>query len=309
MFNAERARLNIFPDLWHAMVDLKGISKDLLVLLALPAAVIAVTTAAMWLPAGIMDALKLNVHGPSIWQFITSSFVHVDIEHYWNNMSVFTLLIVLQAVLIAKVKEGKRLFLLLLATLLIVPPVAASFELLYVFLKVPLYSVTTYGCGSSAIVSAIFGFSPIVILAYGSKRTGKNLFTQTTFFLLAAYILFMFCAIYYPYHGETLLTGAAGAILVVCLAATLWSAYKSRSLIMDTFSVATRDYFKNIVYYSIIIILALLFLNAPFQLFPTNVVSGGSWVNFLSHFIGLVIGFSMGYNFFYRIQVTPAKAE
>jgi hypothetical protein len=223
-------------------------------------------------------------------------------------MSVFALLIVFQAVLVAKVKEGKRFFMLLLVTLLLVPPVAASFELLYVFLGVPLYNVTTYGCGSSAIVSAVFGFSPAIILIYASKRTGKNLFTTTTFFLMAAYILFMFCAIYYPYHGETLLTGVAGMLLVACFLATLWSAYKSRSIVRDTLSTATRDYFKNIVYYSVIIILALLFLNAPFQLFPTDVVSGGSWVNFLSHFIGLVIGYSVGYNFFYRVQAPAVKA-
>jgi membrane associated rhomboid family serine protease len=249
-------------------------------------------SAVMLLPAGIRDAMKLHIQDPSWWQFLTSGFVHNSFSHYLDNLIAFLILLLVQGIIVYRMRAQKAYAGLLFFTMLSFPIVSSIVKLVLYRGLLPIVRVS---CGSSGIISAMIGFTPVLWLAYMSKAARKNLFSLAFFSAVLAYIVLSFVIIYFPYHRNLLL-----ALVLVALIAVF--AFAWRGSLKRACKTLLKERSLPMLFY--LIFLPLFFLASPVLTFPLRLIQGDSSVDFFSHYIGFIYGFWISFVFF-RMKTKP----
>jgi membrane associated rhomboid family serine protease len=245
-----------------------------------------IISAVMLLPGNIQEALKLNLQNPKFWQFLTSGFVHNSASHYFDNLVAFIILILLQIILINRLKLQKSYSWLLFFTIISFPIISSIVKILLYPSLMPMVKIS---CGSSGIVSSLAGFIPMVWIAYLSKASRKNLCTVSFFGMVLSYIVLSFVIAYFSYHRNLFLTLIIIAIIVVFTA----SYKKSIKYIARTIAGE-----KNRLMLFYLLLLLLFFLSSPLLTFPLRLIQGNNSVDFFAHYLGFIYGFFISFVFF-----------
>ena len=282
-----------FSSLKLQFLDLiKGIKKrDLFLLIIFP----IVITLLMFLPSGIREILQLNIKNPIWWQYLSQSFVHKNWNHLSSNMFAYFLFSLLGLILANQCKEKKRFFRFFLF-LIITLPILSS------YIQIKLYPILLswlpnlkYSSGSSGIVSALAGFIPIFWAVYFNKINKKiNLDIRTSCFFLA-YIALLFV---YTYSKSISPTFIIVLFLFILLLLSLLLNFKA------IFFEISKGSVNNILKTFLLIVAILFFIVTPIIIFPTidKMFSGGAFVDFFMHYIGIVYGILISSNYFIFIN-------
>lgn len=263
----------------------KNVSKkDVLLILILP----ILATFLMLLPDNIREQLKLNVHNPSWWQFLTSSFIHQDFTHLSSNVSLFLLLGFVQIMLIAKLGKQKRYFYLLYFTSVTFPILSSIVVSTWYPKLVPNILSSS---GMSGIVSAMLGFLPTFWVIALSKIRNTKLLDVNFFNIILTYVATSLVFIYYPYHKNTLLLVGLPLLMAVFV-------FLYRKKIVEIAKGTIIQSKGNVIIYLLLLFYPIFFFVAPNGLFPTQLIQNGSFVDFLVHYFGIFYGFSVSFFFF-----------
>lgn len=277
--------------------NLKIILNDISYFPIFPILLLIAITLVMFLPQNVQDSLRLHYHNPQWWELLTNAFVHSDWSHYWSNVSILIILVVLQLILVTLIKENKRYYIALLATIFIVPILSAIIELYYTWTGMTFYSKMLTSCGSSGIVFALFGFIPVISLAYFSKLINKNMinrFSIIPFTAILSYVLIGFLVTSYFF------THSASIAIISIFFIAIFIGLLILTLIFQRvdYIKALKESFstpKHPVSSFAWIMLILLFLILPWQILPNVFVVNGNFINFIAHFIGFMFGIIICY--------------
>lgn len=256
--------------------------KDVLILSILP----IILTSLMFLPSNVSNSLKLNLDNPQWWQFFTSSFVHQGFSHYWNNLSLFLMVVFLQIIIISKMKEKKRYFYLSTFTILSLPIISSIFQILLLPTINPYAKISA---GFSGIVAAFIIFTPILWAEYISRSIKKNLTDGKFFMIILLYVSTSFLIIYYPYHKLLL-------PIVVFFGLLLIYTVLYRNNMIEIFNGIFNE--NNIIIYFLLIFLPLFFIIGLAGLFPIILINENGLVDIATHYLGLYYGLITSFVFF-----------
>ena len=262
----------------------------------LPVALILILTLIMLLPGNIQDMLRFHWGNPSWWQYITQAFVHQNSSHFVGNVSMLVFIMFLQLLLVHKMGEEKRYHWLLFISLFAVPIATLLVQSYYGAYSLPFYRLGSTSCGISGVITAIISFSPFIILTYYSKIIGKNLINFSILLVVSAYALLAFqisACLIVPTSSMFLFMVI---LLLAFIGACFIAYYKQAQVWKKTAYLALNDYIGSKMLTTIIIVvILLLFLIMPLLLLSNNLVVDGAFVDFIAHFLGILVGLVLGY--------------
>jgi hypothetical protein len=250
---------------------------DLLVLLAVPAVLLAVFA----LPEATRRSLAFAYADPTVATAFSAHYVHLTVGHLAGNVAGYCLLAGVGYAL-AVLGGARRFFLTALATFLLAFP----FVLSALNLAVPRDAI---GFGFSGVNMALAGLLPLVLGAYARERFG---FAESVralpavFFALVGWIALLALPLSTTGLGVAgLATGVAGGLLALLYA---WSARLSvRASVRDlAHAVASNPEDGDLFVAG-----AVLVVGYPVVGFPADPTGAGSVVNLYVHFLGFCLAF------------------
>lgn len=277
---------------WKELVDIaKLISfRDVLLLLLIP----LFCTALFLLPSNIHDSLKLDIKNPSWWQFFTSAYMHNGVDHITSNLTIYFLFVIFQFLVMAKLNQ-KSEYIKLLALL------SVSFAIIGAIIQSIAFPILlpnmSYSEGLSGIVSGIIGFTPFILVLYASKASGKNYFDYGILNFVIFYIAFFLVLTYFVYVQNVLM-------LLLVLSLLILYAFWHRNDLMGILSQIRSEKKANRGFHLLLIFTFMLFLFAPLLTFPQVVIANGAFIDFFTHYLGLIYGgflFFLYYKFFRKL--------
>ena len=284
-------------NIYHELVDYEKIAYHILHLDLLPLILVVVLSFVMTLPQELQDLLKFHFGNPSWWQYITAAFVHQNFDHFSSNIIMLILILFLQLLFVYKMGEEKRYQLLLLITLFVVPITTLLIQSYYGANGFPIYKYGSTSCGISGVIFALFAFSPFIILTYYSKVIGKKLLNQPILITVSLYVLLGFqvsaCIVVPTMSMFIFMIVLLLAFLIACL----FVYYKQVGDFKMVTKLAINEYFSGLRFLTsiLIVLLVILFLIMPWLLLSTQFIVNGTFVDFIAHFMGILIGLILGY--------------
>jgi hypothetical protein len=224
------------------------------------------------LPESVQNSLILDYGNYSLFNLLSSAYVHRGFNHFSNNLAAYCVLIGPIYLLFVLADERKLFRYTFLAFLLILPFVIALSNI------AALGSGT--GAGFSGISSAFFGLLPVSLFLFIHNKVSEEIepVHGVVLFLIVAAITAG------TYSG---VTTAAG----ILLCAVLITVYDIYQIGIDEVRGAAARLISMEGYFELVMIAGLLFLVSPALLFPHDIVKDDGAVNILSHYLGLVFGF------------------
>jgi len=257
-----------------------GISKKDILLIALFPVILFLI---MLLPSIIRDTLRLDIKSPELWQYLTQSFVHNGWSHLWSNLSLYLLFSIMVLLLANWCKEKIKFFRLFLFVVFTLPILSSIIQVLYYPILLNWLPNLQYSQGSSGIVSALAGFVPIFWAIYFNKKNAKINFDIRMFLFLVLYITLLFVCIYGQSFSYIF---SFVAFLLVIFLFSLLSNFKNIWIEMK------NETETNLLKAFILSISFLFFIFTPIIIFPsvTKMFDGGTFTDFLMHYIGICYG-------------------
>ena len=243
----------------------------------------------IFIPAELIQSLKLDLSHPKYWQYLTFGLTHTDFPHYMGNLVLYLIISGICVILASQMGE-KRIYLnmLFFVTFTFSPLYGAYITIIY-----PLFGIDKLiETGASGLVSAIYGFIPIILAGLYSKLTRRRLLNINFLILILSYLGIFMGVVYLPIHKNFFLLLLLSAIFMVYLFLEIGN--------LKNFIGWWLDLSRKNVFLSIIIIFSIfLFLVLPLSIFPSNLISGeGYKAGFLSHLIGALYGIISSFIFF-----------
>lgn len=265
--------------------------KDLIIFSLFPLFI----TLLMLLPQTLRGFLQLNIKNPIWWQYLTQSFIHNGWNHLSSNLGgylVYSIFLILIVSYTRLKKEFYKLFLFLLISL---PIISSLIQVKFYPVLLSWLPNLQNSSGSSGIVSALAGFSIIFWAVYFSKINDKIIFDVRTPLFFAIYIAFLFVFFY----GQG--TRIVFILMLLLLLGFLFTLITNFKFIFLEISKETKD---NLILAFILITLPLLFIVTPKIIFPSfeNMFNGGSFTDFLMHYIGIAYGVIIAGSYFIFIN-------
>ncbi|MDZ5812021.1 hypothetical protein U4E84_11780 [Halorubrum sp. AD140] len=255
---------------------------DLLVLLAVPAVLVAVFA----LPESTRRSLAFAYADPTLRSAFVAHYVHLDAGHLAGNVVGYCLLAGTGYAL-AVLGGARRFFLTALATFL----AAFPFVLSALNLAVPRDAI---GFGFSGINMALAGLLPLLLWAYARERFVPNASLgalPAAFFALAGWIALLALPLPDPTSDVDLAglaglaTGVAGALLSVLYASS--SGIRLRETARDGVrTVASRPGEGDLFAVGVVLVVGY-----PIVGFPGDPTGAGSVVNLYVHLLGFCLAF------------------
>ena len=250
---------------------------DLLVLLAVPAVLLAVFA----LPEATRRSLAFAYADPTVSTAFASHYVHLDAEHLAGNVAGYCLLAGV-GYAVAVLGGARRFFLTALATFLLAFP----FVLSALNLAVPRDAI---GFGFSGINMALAGLLPLVLGAYARERfglAGSVRALPAVFFALVGWIALLALPLSTTGLGLAgVATGVAGALLAVLYAAT--AELSVRASVGGVARAVTARPGEG----DLFVVAAVLVAGYPVVGFPSDPTGAGSVVNLYVHLLGFCLAF------------------
>ncbi|OYR69144.1 hypothetical protein DJ79_04025 [Halorubrum ezzemoulense] len=266
------------PDRTFSQEMLAGVrATDLLVLLAVPAVLLAVFA----LPEATRRSLAFAYADPTVPSAFAAHYVHLGTDHLLGNLVGYGLLAGVGYAL-AVLGGRRRLFFTSLATYLGAFPFALS----ALNLAVPRDAI---GFGFSGINMALAGLFPILWYCYAREHFAPAASLRAlpaVFFALVGWIALLALPVSTTGIGVAgLAIGVAGALLAVLYAASSEVRFPP-AVRTHAAAVASRP-----GYGELLVVGGLVAVGYPVVGFPSDPSGGGSVVNLYVHLLGFCLGF------------------
>ena len=270
---------------FRATINLRLFSFYLAIVLIIPAITIVIEYLVTVNPA-FRSGLQVDLQDFHVYQLFTSSFVHLNFDHFLGNVTAY-LLIAIYGLVLATIINRKRLYLVLSKVIVVIFLIfGAAFALFN--------ATTSYYAGLSGIDSALAGLLLLFWLMYleqVSRRDMRSYYGIVLAGILAmsAGIIVRYMLLYHVGRSSPLLSGLAAvtALLVLTL-------FAYRQQFADLFfAMQELPWSSRLLSLAIVAIFAYFIWN----LFPERLASSTRTVSISLHLAGIVIGILAGYLF------------
>ena len=205
--------------------------------------------------------LSLNIYNPKWWQFITHSFVHLNMTHLLSNIIFY---IIIASIIIILNIDIIKIFI----TTIISLPIINSIIIIFTY---PIFFQTIKTSqGSSGIISAMIGFLPMIWAYKISKKHNKNIMNTN---LVAITILYIALVMSFTY--------IRGYITI---------------LVAIAFILSLIPYRNNLKYMKQDITPLTFFIIIPL-LFPLKIIHNNIMIESFIHYTSIIYGTIISYVF------------
>jgi len=229
-------------------------------------------------------SLQVDMQDFHIYQLFTSSFVHLNFDHFLGNVTAY-LLIAIYGLVLATIINRKRLYVVLSKAIVMIFLIFGAF---FAFFN----ATTTYYAGLSGIDAALAGLLLLFWLMYLEGRSGQKMRTYygvvlagllaLSFGIIARYLL-----LYRAARTPELVYGLAAVSVLLVLAVFIY-----RQQFVDLYRVLQEfDWSSRLLTLAI----AAIFLYFIWNLFPERLGDSTRSVSISLHLAGIVIGILAGY--------------
>jgi len=243
--------------------------------------------------------LQVNLQNFHVYQLFTSSFVHVNFDHFLGNVTIY-LLIIIYGLLLATILNKKRLYLVLTKVIVVV-------FLLFGALFTLFNMTTIYYAGLSGIDAALAGLLLLFWLMYLEQKSNRSMhsyFGVILVFILALFtgIIARYMFLYHTTKNTTLVYG-----LVVITGMLVVAIFIYRYQFVDVYhALKGFDWSSRLLTIAIIVI----FLYFIWNIFPEHLTNSTRVVSISLHLAGIIIGIFVGYlSMIYLEQITYFHQE
>jgi membrane associated rhomboid family serine protease len=275
---------------FRSTVNLRLFSFYLAIVLIIPAITIAIEYLVSVYPS-FRSALQVDLQDFHVYQLFTSSFVHLNFDHFLGNVTAY-LLIAIYGLVLATIVNRKRLYLVLTKVIVVIFLIFGAFFAVF-------NATTSYYAGLSGIDSALTGLLLLFWLMYLEWMSGRSMRSYYGVVLVAilamsAGIIARYMLLYHTGMSSPLLTGLAAVTGMLVLAALACRhQFKDLYCVMREFSWSSR---------LLTIAIVVIFLYFVWNLFPERLANSTRTVSISLHLAGIVIGILAGYLFMVYLE-------
>ncbi|MGA2120915.1 MAG: rhomboid family intramembrane serine protease [Methanoregula sp.] len=275
---------------FRSTVNLRLFSFYLAIVLIIPAITIAIEYLVSVYPS-FRSGLQVDLQDFHVYQLFTSSFVHLNFDHFLGNVTAY-LLIAIYGLVLATIVNRKRLYLVLTKVIVVIFLIFGACFAVF-------NATTSYYAGLSGIDSALAGLLLLFWLMYLERTSGRSMRSYYGVVLvgilaMSAGIIARYMLLYRTGTGSPLLYGLAAVTGMLVLAALAYR-HQFRDLyrVMQEFSWPSR---------LLTIAIAAIFLYFVWNLFPERLANSTRTVSISLHLAGIVIGILAGYLFMVYLE-------
>jgi membrane associated rhomboid family serine protease len=290
--NSREAAMSVYTRIRDARsrVNLRLFTFYLAIVLIIP----AITTLIEYLVTvnpGLRADLRIDMQNFHLYQVFTSSFVHLNFDHFLANVTAY-LLIAVYGLVLATLVNRKRLYLVASKIIVVIFVLfGAAFAIFN--------ATTTYYAGLSGIDSALAGLLLLFWLLYlehTAKQRMRHYYGLILFFILAlsAGIVARYILLYHAGRNALLLS-----LLVFFVVLGALCVFYYRDQFFDLYRVLGEfSWSSRIITVAIIAIFAFFVWN----LFPERLANLSVTAGIPLHLAGIVIGILAGYFLFAYLE-------
>jgi membrane associated rhomboid family serine protease len=268
------------------------------IVLIIPAITIIIEYYVSLYPA-VRSNLQIDLQNFHVYQIFTSSFVHLNFDHFLGNVTAY-LLIAIYGLVLATMVNRKRLYLVLTKVIVIIFLIFGAFFAIF-------NATTTYYAGLSGIDSALAGLLLLFWLMYLEQTSKKHMSSYYGVVLvgilaMSAGIIARYMLLYHATRSIPFLLSLAAVIGILVLAALA-----CRHQFVDLYHVMQEfSWSSRLLTVAIVVIFGYFIWN----LFPERLANSTRTVSISLHLVGIVIGVLAGYIFMvYLEQIAYFKGE
>ena len=292
--------MNVFKKLkdFRLIINIRLFSYYLAIVLIIPAITIIIEYLISVSPSFRSD-LQVNLQNFHVYQLFTSSFVHLNFDHFLGNVTAY-LLIAIYGLVLATIVNRKRLYLMLTKVIVIIFLIFGAFFALF-------NSTTTYYAGLSGIDSALAGLLLIFWLMYLERTSGRSMRSFYGVILvctlaLSAGIIARYMLLYHIARSSPLLFELTAVTVMLVLTSILY-----RHQFVDLYHDMQKFSWTSRL---ITITIVVIFWYFVWNLFPERLAYSTRTVSISLHLAGVVIGILAGYIFMVWLeQITYFNRE
>jgi membrane associated rhomboid family serine protease len=283
---------------FRSTINISLFSFYLAIVLIIPAITIIVEYYVSVYPS-LRSSLQIDMQDFHLYQLFTSSFVHLNFDHFLGNVTAY-LLIAIYGLVLATIVNRKRLYLVLTKVIVVVFLIfGAAFALFN--------ATTSYYAGLSGIDSALAGLLLLFWLMYLEHTSGCKMRTYYGVILvgvlaLSAGIIARYMLLYHTERSTPFLLSLIAVTGILVLAAiTYRHQFKELYRVMQEFPWSSR---------LLTVAIIVVFWYFIWNLFPERLANSTRSVSISLHLAGIVIGVLAGYLFMvYLEEIAYFKGE
>ena len=270
---------------FRSTINLRLFSFYLAIVLIIPAITILVEYYVSVYPA-FRSSLQVDLQDFHIYQLFTSSFVHLDFDHFLGNVTAY-LLIAIYGLVLATIVNRKRLYLVLTKVIVVIFLIFGAVFALF-------NATTSYYAGLSGIDSALAGLLLLFWLMYLEQESGRQMrgyygVVLASILALSAGIIARYMLLFHTARNSPLLFSLVAVTVLLVL-----SAFAYRHQFKDLYHVLQEfPWSSRLLTIAIVVIFAYFIWN----LFPERLANTTRTVSISLHLAGIVIGVLAGYLF------------
>jgi hypothetical protein len=244
-------------------------------------------------------SLQINLQDFHIYQLFTSSFVHLNFDHFLGNVTAY-LLIIIYGLVLATILNRKRLYLVLTKIIVVV---FILFGAVFAIFNI----TTTYYAGLSGIDAALAGLLLLFWLMYLEKKSGKGV--RNYYGLMLAGILALFAGITARYMllYHTVRSSLLFDLLVIMLVMLVLVIILFRHQFVTMYRTLVEfSWSSRLLTVSIVAIFGYFIWN----IFPERLGNSTRVASISLHMAGIVLGILAGYIFMvYLVRIAYFHGE
>jgi membrane associated rhomboid family serine protease len=284
--------MNIFTKVkeFRSTINIRLFSVYLAIVLIIP----AITTVIEYLISvypSLRSSLQIDLQDYHVYQLFTSSFVHLNFDHFLANVTAY-LLIAIYGLVLATIVNRKRLYLVLSKVIVVI---FLIFGAVFAFFN----ATTTYYAGLSGIDSALAGLLLIFWLIYLEHLSGRRMRSYYGLVLacvlaLSAGIIARYMLLYHTSRSVPFLIALAAVTGMLVLVV-----FSYRHQFVDLYRVMQEFTWSSRL---ITIAIVIIFGYFVWNLFPERLANSTRTVSISLHVAGIVIGILAGYLFLVYLE-------
>lgn len=271
-------------------INLKLFSLYLGLVLIIPAITIIIEYLISIYPA-FRTSLQIDLQDFHVYQLFTSSFVHLNFDHFLGNVTAY-LLIIIYGLVLATILNRKRLYVVLTKVIVVIFLIFGAF---FAFFN----ATTTYYGGLSGLDSALAGLLLLFWLMYLGQTSGRHIRSYYGVVLVAVLAMFAgiiarYIILYHTARSSPLVPGLAAVSVMLVLTAFVY-----RRQFADLYRELQKfTWSSRLLTVAVVIIFAYFVWN----LFPERLANSTRTVSVSLHLAGIVIGILAGYIFMVYLE-------
>ena len=279
-------------------INLKLFTLYLTLVLIIPAITIILEYLISVYPS-FRTSLQIDLTDFHLYQLFTSSFVHLNFDHFLANVTAY-LLIIIYGLVLATLVNRKRLYLVLTKVIVVIFLIFGAF---FAFFN----ATTTYYGGLSGLDSALAGLLLLFWLIFLGQKTGRHMrnfygIALVGILAMSAGIIARYVILYHSSRNLSIMSGLAVVSVLLVLALSVY-----RHQFMDLYCVMGEFSWSSRL---LTVAIAFVFTYFVWNLFPERLANSTRSVSISLHLAGVGIGILAGYLFMvYLEQITYFNGE